>query len=80
MKGKHVVMLVLLVFVAVFGGVGYAQEKKTEAQTEAAQTPPPEVAVADAIQKDVPGGHLLTQPRQHSASRTIRQGQSPPQD
>lgn len=54
MKGKHVVMLVLMVFVAVFGGVGYAEEKKTEAQANAAQTPPPEVAVADVVQKDVP--------------------------
>lgn len=54
MKAKHVVMLVLMALVAIFGGVGYAEEKKTEAQADAAQTPPPEVAVADVIQKDVP--------------------------
>ncbi len=54
MKGKHIVVMVLMAFVAVFGGVGYAAEKKTEAQANAAQTPPPEVAVADVIQKDVP--------------------------
>jgi hypothetical protein len=53
-KGKHIVMLVLMALVAVFGAVGYAEEKKTEAQTDAAQTPPPEVAVADVVQKDVP--------------------------
>jgi RND family efflux transporter MFP subunit len=53
-KAKHVVMLVLMALVAIFGGVGYAEEKKTEAQADAAQTPPPEVAVADVIQKDVP--------------------------
>jgi membrane fusion protein (multidrug efflux system) len=46
--------MVLMAFVAVFGGAGYAAEKKTEAQANAAQTPPPEVAVADVIQKDVP--------------------------
>ncbi len=54
MKGKHIVVMVLMAFVAVFGGVGYAAEKKTEAQANAAQAPPPEVAVADVIQKDVP--------------------------
>ncbi|MCG6908234.1 MAG: biotin/lipoyl-binding protein, partial [Desulfobacteraceae bacterium] len=54
MKGKHIVMLVLMALVAVFGAVGYAEEKKKEAQTDAAQTPPPEVAVADVVQKDVP--------------------------
>ncbi len=48
MKGKHIVIMVLMALVAVFGGVGYAAEKKTEAQANAAQTPPPEVAVADA--------------------------------
>lgn len=54
MKGKHVVILVLMAVMAVFGGVGCAEEKKTEAKADAAQTPPPEVAVADVAQKDVP--------------------------
>ncbi len=54
MKGKHIVMLVLMALVAVCGPAGHAAEKKTEAQTGAAQTPPPEVAVAEVIQKDVP--------------------------
>jgi membrane fusion protein (multidrug efflux system) len=53
-KAKHVVMLVLMALVAAYGAVGYAEEKKTEAQADAAQTPPPEVAVADVVQKDVP--------------------------
>ena len=53
MKGKHTVILVLMALVAAYDAVGYAEEKKTEAQTEAAQTPPPEVAVARAVsQKD----------------------------
>jgi membrane fusion protein (multidrug efflux system) len=42
-----------MALVAAYDAVGYAEEKKTEAQTEAAQTPPPEVAVARAVsQKD----------------------------
>ena len=53
MKGKHIVMRVLMALVALYGAAGHAEEKKTEAQTDAAQTPP-EVAVAEVIQKDVP--------------------------
>ena len=54
MKGKHGVMLVLMALVAVLSGALHAEEKKTDVQPNATQAPPPEVAVADVIQKDVP--------------------------
>ncbi|WP_373501449.1 efflux RND transporter periplasmic adaptor subunit [Desulfococcus sp.] len=53
MKRKHVLILVLMAFVAVISGVGHAEKKKTEAPMTPAAAPP-EVAVADVIEKSVP--------------------------
>jgi membrane fusion protein, multidrug efflux system len=56
-KGKSVLILVFITFVAVFGAVGYghAAEKKAEVQKgEVAPPPPPEVEVAEVIQKAIP--------------------------
>jgi len=51
-KVRIVLILVLTAFTAAFGAVGHCQEKKAEAQKTAA--PPPEVLVADVVEKTVP--------------------------
>jgi RND family efflux transporter MFP subunit len=51
-KFKIVLILVLMAFLATFNAVGHGQEKKAEAQTGAA--PPPEVLVANVVEKAVP--------------------------
>ena len=53
MKRKHLLILVLMAFVAVLSGIGHSDEKKTEAGNAPAP-PPPEVAVADVVEKAVP--------------------------
>jgi len=54
-KGKAVLILVLVTFVAVFSSVGYAEEKKAEMpKGQAAPPPPPEVEVAEVTQKAIP--------------------------
>lgn len=54
MKRKYVWILVLMAFVAVLSGIGHAEKEKTEAGKDLAQTPAPEVAVADVVEKAVP--------------------------
>jgi membrane fusion protein (multidrug efflux system) len=53
-KGKYLLVLLLTAFVIVFGLCGYAEEKKTEAQKGEVAPPPPEVEVAEVVQKAVP--------------------------
>ncbi len=54
-KGKAVLIMVLVTFVVMFSAVGYAEEKKTEApKGQAAPPPPPEVEVAEVTQKAIP--------------------------
>lgn len=53
MKVRFVSILVLMAIMAVFDTVGHCQEKKAEAQKTAAP-PPPEVLVADVVEKTVP--------------------------
>lgn len=53
MKRKHVWILVLMAFVAVLSGIGHAEKEKTEAGNAPAAAPP-EVAVADVVEKAVP--------------------------
>jgi membrane fusion protein (multidrug efflux system) len=54
-KGKTVLILVLVTFVMVLGSVGYAEEKKEGApKGEVTPPPPPEVEVAEVIQKAIP--------------------------
>ena len=50
MKRKHLWILVLMAFVAAMNGIGHGDEKKTEA----GNAPPPEVQVADVVEKSVP--------------------------
>ena len=51
MKREHLWVLVLITCVAVLGGVGHGDEKKS---TGGAAPPPPEVQVADVVEKSVP--------------------------
>ena len=51
MKVRIVLILALMAVVATLNGTGHAQEKKAEAQKTA---PPPEVLVADVVEKTVP--------------------------
>jgi membrane fusion protein (multidrug efflux system) len=54
-KGKTLLILVIITFMAVFSSVGHAEEKKSEPKKgEIAPPPPPEVEVADVIQKEIP--------------------------
>ena len=52
MKVRIVLILALMAVVATLNGTGHAQEKKAEAQKTA--PPPPEVLVADVVEKTVP--------------------------
>ena len=55
MKGKTILILVLMTFVAVFSSVGHTEEKKAEAPKGQVAPPPlPEVEVAEVTQKAVP--------------------------
>lgn len=53
MKRKHVLILVLMAFTVVISGFSHAEEKKTEAPVTPAAAPP-EVEVADVVEKTVP--------------------------
>lgn len=50
MKRTYFGILVFMAFVAVMNGIGHGDEKKTEA----GNAPPPEVQVADVVEKSVP--------------------------
>jgi len=54
LKGKNVLILVLTACVALFSWLGHAAEQKTEAPKGAAAAAPPEVEVAEVIEKTVP--------------------------
>ncbi|SPD75590.1 Efflux transporter, RND family, MFP subunit [uncultured Desulfobacterium sp.] len=54
MKGKTILIAVLVVFVVAFSSVVYCEEKKAEAQKAGASPPPPDIEVAEVIQKEVP--------------------------